>query len=67
MTQPSPLKLNCSRCGTEIEWSEAFPHRPFCSLRCKQTDFVAWANEEQVLPGSDEESDYFSEDTMRRE
>ena len=62
-----PLTLKCSRCGTEIEWSDDYPYRPFCSLRCKQSDLVSWAHEENVLPGSDDESDYFSEDSIRRD
>ena len=53
--------LNCPVCQTALEWTEEFPYRPFCSERCKDSDFCAWANEELVLPGDAEGADYFSE------
>jgi uncharacterized protein len=33
-----------------VEWSAAFPHRPFCSDRCRLIDLGAWLNEERRIP-----------------
>ena len=43
--------LNCPTCRKEIRWNKDFPHRPFCSERCKQIDFGDWANESHAIPG----------------
>lgn len=45
------MKLKCPTCQKAIEWSEAFPYRPFCSERCKLIDLGAWASEQHVIPG----------------
>ncbi len=42
--------VNCPTCGKKVEWSEESKYRPFCSLRCKQIDLGAWAEEEYVIP-----------------
>lgn len=42
----------CPGCGVDTAWSTDNPHRPFCSKRCKDSDFIAWADEKQVIPGS---------------
>jgi len=42
--------VNCPTCGKKVEWSEQSKYRPFCSLRCKQIDLGAWAEEEYVIP-----------------
>lgn len=42
--------VNCPTCGKKVEWSEKSKYRPFCSLRCKQIDLGAWAEEEYVIP-----------------
>jgi len=60
-----PPIVNCPSCGARVEWSDASPYRPFCSLRCKQTDFCAWANEDHVVSGDAETADYFSESEQR--
>jgi len=41
----------CPTCGREIEWSERFPYRPFCSDRCRLIDLGAWLREEHSIPG----------------
>jgi endogenous inhibitor of DNA gyrase (YacG/DUF329 family) len=38
-------KVRCPACGGESIYSEANPYRPFCSQRCKNLDFGAWASE----------------------
>lgn len=57
-----PKKVKCPACGTEVAWSKENPNRPFCSSRCKDKDFIAWANEEQVIAGSSDYDDILSED-----
>ncbi len=47
----SPLRARCPTCSREIEWSEAFPYRPFCSERCKLIDLGAWLSEARGIPG----------------
>lgn len=56
------MKIQCPTCKKEIEWSDAYPYRPFCSERCKLIDLGAWASEEFSIPGEpalplDEEPD----------
>jgi endogenous inhibitor of DNA gyrase (YacG/DUF329 family) len=43
--------VDCPTCAQKVEWSEKNPYRPFCSLRCKQIDLGAWAEEKYVIPG----------------
>lgn len=47
-----PKMYKCPHCQTKLEWDINNPHRPFCSERCRNRDFIAWANEENYLPGS---------------
>lgn len=57
-----PSYVNCPNCNAKLEWSTENPNRPFCSERCKNKDFIAWANEEQVIAGDSSVSDIFSEE-----
>jgi uncharacterized protein len=45
MTQRAKSVM-CPRCGDRVEWSAQSAFRPFCSERCKNIDFGAWANDE---------------------
>ena len=45
--------VNCPTCSAEVEWTEVNKYRPFCSLRCKQIDLGAWADEKYVIPAAD--------------
>ena len=46
MTQPiSPRVVRCPGCGGASEYSPRNAFRPFCSERCKNHDFGAWAAE----------------------
>lgn len=51
----------CPRCGAKSEWSKANPHRPFCSDRCRNEDFISWANEGNGIPGDSTYDDLLSE------
>lgn len=44
----APLKpriVRCPTCGSESLYAATNPYRPFCSVRCKNNDFGAWASE----------------------
>lgn len=45
--------VDCPNCGKKVEWVETNKFRPFCSLRCKQIDLGAWAEEKYVIAGAD--------------
>ena len=57
------LTVNCPTCQAPVSWTDLFPQRPFCSERCRLIDLGAWAAEEHVIPGGEnEEQDLFSDD-----
>mgnify|MGYP001282712920 FL=1 len=58
----SVLESNCPNCSIEIQWTDKYPERPFCSERCKNNDFIGWANEEKKIAGNSSYEDVFSED-----
>ena len=37
--------VRCPACGGESVYASSNPYRPFCSARCKNNDFGAWAAE----------------------
>ena len=37
--------VRCPRCGGPSLYAPDNAYRPFCSARCKDTDFGAWASE----------------------
>lgn len=58
-----PTVVKCPTCERRVEWSDAFPWRPFCSERCRLIDLGAWFSEERGIPDeeppmdNDQESD----------
>ena len=56
------LESNCPNCNISIKWTNDYPERPFCSVRCKNNDFIGWANEEKTIAGNPSYEDIFSED-----
>ena len=43
---PAPKRIvRCPTCGGDSVYSSENPHRPFCSERCRNVDFGAWASE----------------------
>ncbi len=40
----------CPTCGGDSVFSPRNPFRPFCSERCKNIDFGAWASEDFRMP-----------------
>lgn len=53
-----PRIVRCPRCGGPSEYGPGNASRPFCSERCKNHDFGAWASESyrvgDTAPVSDE-------------
>jgi hypothetical protein len=43
--------LLCPTCRRPVEWTDAFPDRPFCSARCRLIDLGAWLTEQHAIPG----------------
>ena len=61
------LTVNCPTCKAPVTWDDSFPERPFCSHRCRLIDLGAWAAEEHVIEGrQDDEQDIFSDDLQER-
>lgn len=48
---PTTQPFKCPTCGRPIDWSDAFPYRPFCSERCRLIDLGAWLTEQHAIPG----------------
>jgi endogenous inhibitor of DNA gyrase (YacG/DUF329 family) len=42
--------LQCPSCQKPVEWTTAFPFRPFCSERCRTIDLGAWADNRYSVP-----------------
>jgi endogenous inhibitor of DNA gyrase (YacG/DUF329 family) len=49
----APRVVPCPTCNRPVEWTEAFPWRPFCSERCRLIDLGAWISEQRGIPGDD--------------
>ncbi|WP_047196470.1 DNA gyrase inhibitor YacG [Caldimonas brevitalea] len=45
--KPAPVRrtVTCPNCKGESVYGPENPYRPFCSARCKNIDFGAWASE----------------------
>ncbi|HEY2558494.1 MAG TPA: DNA gyrase inhibitor YacG [Caldimonas sp.] len=40
-----PQLVRCPSCGGESVYAPSNPDRPFCSPRCRNNDFGAWASD----------------------
>ena len=47
---PAPKIVTCPGCKGDSLYAASNPYRPFCSARCKNNDFGAWASESFRLP-----------------
>jgi uncharacterized protein len=55
---PMPTKsVVCPQCAGPSVYANSNPFRPFCSQRCKNLDFGAWASETFKLPEQTPDSD----------
>ena len=51
MTSPARARvIRCPGCGGPSRYSADNAFRPFCSARCKNNDFGAWASEGYAVP-----------------
>ncbi|MBW8828192.1 MAG: DNA gyrase inhibitor YacG [Burkholderiales bacterium] len=48
-TSPPRRIVTCPTCGGDSVYSPENPYRPFCSERCKNVDFGAWASESYTV------------------
>ncbi len=65
MSDAKPIVVKCPTCKADVIWSAQSEFRPFCSERCKNTDFISWANAEHQLPGEPLLDELMSEDIER--
>lgn len=65
MSGKKPIVVKCPGCGAEVEWTAASEYRPFCSARCKNKDFIDWANEQQRIGGDANYDGVLSDDLDR--
>lgn len=52
--------VRCPTCGGDAVYALGNPSRPFCSPRCKNNDFGAWASEAygvEAKPAEDDDPD----------
>jgi endogenous inhibitor of DNA gyrase (YacG/DUF329 family) len=58
LTQPPARRVvKCPGCGGPSVYAPDNPHRPFCSARCKNNDFGAWASERYSVPARPDPND----------
>ncbi len=57
---------SCPACGEHNTWRRDNDNRPFCSARCKDADFIGWADETNRIEGSGVYDDILS-DTLDRQ
>ena len=56
MTAPVRL-VPCPTCRKPAAFSESNRWRPFCSVRCRNGDFSAWATESYRVPAAVDPTD----------
>ncbi|HYP31989.1 MAG TPA: DNA gyrase inhibitor YacG [Burkholderiaceae bacterium] len=44
--------IKCPGCGKPCKYGPSNPSRPFCSDRCRNGDFGAWATESYRVPAA---------------
>lgn len=54
---PATRIVTCPCCGGDSIYAPSNAYRPFCSERCKQMDFGAWASEDFRMPAEAPPSD----------
>jgi endogenous inhibitor of DNA gyrase (YacG/DUF329 family) len=57
VTASNARLVRCPGCGGDSRYSAENPWRPFCSERCKNHDFGAWATESYRVPDKAREDD----------
>ncbi len=59
-----PRIVRCPTCGGESVYALSNPCRPFCSPRCKNNDFGAWASEAYGVAARPDEDDDPDDDAI---
>jgi uncharacterized protein len=49
--------IRCPGCGGPSIYAPENAYRPFCSARCKNNDFGAWASEGYAVPAAPDPAD----------
>ena len=49
--------VRCPGCGGESVYAPTNPSRPFCSPRCKNADFGAWASDAYAIEAKPRDDD----------
>ena len=49
--------VSCPNCRANSVYAQSNPYRPFCSERCKNMDFGAWADESFRMADRDDSPD----------
>jgi endogenous inhibitor of DNA gyrase (YacG/DUF329 family) len=63
MVAPTAKRIvTCPSCGGESVYAPENPYRPFCSERCKNVDFGAWATESYRVPAPPTSAETDSDD-----
>lgn len=52
-TISKPSIIPCPNCQGKVLMTAEYPHRPFCSERCKLIDLGEWAAENHAIPGDE--------------
>lgn len=66
MSDDRQLIVKCPSCRAEVAWKQQNVHRPFCSERCRNRDFIGWASEEHRIGGDSSYDDLLSDDRPPR-
>ncbi len=64
-----PIKrrtVKCPTCHGESVYGPENPYRPFCSERCKNVDFGAWASESYRVEAKPDPQDLPDDDSTGR-
>ena len=56
------LAVPCPTCKKQVLMTKDYPYRPFCSKRCKDSDFGDWAAAENRIPGKDLNDELWAEE-----
>ena len=49
--------IACPACRQPCKYGPSNPWRPFCSARCRNSDFGAWASESYRVPAAPDPAD----------
>jgi endogenous inhibitor of DNA gyrase (YacG/DUF329 family) len=61
-TRPARRRVRCPACTAETWYDATNPWRPFCSRRCRELDFGAWASERYRVEAGDAATDPGADD-----